>query len=158
MMRANELIAEAEKWVRQKPLVSATCLRKSESLLYIWKKVFMYAWKVFLTLVQMKQDSSRSRIQLEMELPPASFFPNRPPFFTELPQIKCFQDPCISQGVAVVEHFLKVCPAEALAVCHIPDVGLHVGSAVSQDKIHHMFLCLSLNIAEGTFSGIGHSV
>ena len=60
----------------------------------------------------------------------------------------CLQYPGISQSVAVVEHHLKMTPAEACPVGPVPDIGFHVGGAAAQDKIQQILLYLPFHKAE----------
>ena len=69
-----------------------------------------------------------------------------------------FEDPGVAQSIAIIKHLLHVILTEALGVCHFADVSLHIAGSGAQNIIHSMFLCPALNIAEGTFSCIGHSI
>lgn len=51
-----------------------------------------------------------------------------------------------------------MCAAESFPVCHVADIGFHVGGTMSEDEIHHVFFGFLFNIAEWTFSGICHGV
>jgi hypothetical protein len=61
------------------------------------------------------------------------------------------QDPGIAKGITIVKHFLKMLPAEAGIVRHLPDIGLHIGRAAAQHEVQEILLHASLDMAEGAF-------
>jgi hypothetical protein len=61
------------------------------------------------------------------------------------------EDPCISQCVSVIKHFLEVIAAETGFVGLLADIALHIGRAGAQDEIKKILLNVSLDKAERAF-------
>ena len=78
--------------------------------------------------------------------------------FADHSAVMGFQDPGVSQRIPVVEHFLKMGAAEAGPVRHVADIGFHVGSAASQNKIQQILFDAALNVTERTFVSCVHRV
>ena len=61
------------------------------------------------------------------------------------------EDPGVSEGVAVVEHLLKMCAAEPGLVGHLTHIGFHVGSCAAQTKVQEVLFDISFYETERTF-------
>ena len=62
-----------------------------------------------------------------------------------------FQNPAVSQGIAVIKHFLVMHPAEAGLVRGLPCVAFHIGSTGTEHVIHDILLHIPFNETEGAF-------
>ena len=59
-----------------------------------------------------------------------------------------FQNPRVSQCVAVVEHFLEMISAKSFLIGLSPHIAFHVGGAGAKDKIQKILFHIAFDKAE----------